>query len=387
MAPRFDFLRRADVKRVFDLLSPIGGGFLVGGAVRDAMMGLDHKDLDFATPATPDRVLSAITDAGLKAIPIGVEYGVVGVEIGGEVFEITTFRKDVATDGRRAVTEFGSDLAEDAQRRDFTMNALYLSEAGQVIDVVDGVKDIEARRLRFVGDAEQRIREDRLRALRFFRFMARFGDDRPEAHAEGIRAVSRFADDLDILSKERVGGEVSGIMKAQDPSFAIRTMAQIGMWKHLMLNENHDGAIAVIRAERELGLAPDWRARLAATDTPERLQPLLKLNNADTKQIRDMLIGATHADPAVSAHLFGSEAAMGAVRLRKAYGMSTESDYAERILAGASASFPIAAQDLPDLSGKALGEELRRLKTEWLFSGMVASKADLLGLNDDTLTP
>ena len=145
---------------------------IVGGAVRNALLGEPVEDMDIATALRPERVLELAAAAGLKVVPTGIEHGTVTVVAAGEGFEVTTFRRDVETDGRRAVVEFSDRLEEDAARRDFTMNALYAGADGAVIDPVGGLDDLAARRLRFVGDPDQRIAEDYLRILRFFRFHA-----------------------------------------------------------------------------------------------------------------------------------------------------------------------------------------------------------------------
>src|SRR5690606_28837267 len=148
---------------------------VVGGAVRNAVLGIAPGDIDISTDARPERVQELAEAAGLRQIPTGIDHGTVTVMVDGEPFEVTTFRRDVATDGRRAVVEFSTDVADDARRRDFTMNALYLEADGSVVDPLGGLEDALARRVRFIEDSKQRIREDYLRILRFFRFNAWYG--------------------------------------------------------------------------------------------------------------------------------------------------------------------------------------------------------------------
>jgi poly(A) polymerase len=181
--------------------------FFVGGCVRNAVLGEPVGDLDLATDALPEQVIRLAEAAGFKAIPTGIDHGTVTVLADGVPHEITTFRHDVQTDGRHAVVAYSTDLAQDAARRDFTMNALYADPAGEVIDPLGGLPDLLARRLRFVGDPVQRIGEDYLRILRFFRFSATYGDPALGMDVDALAACAELADGIDGLSRERIGAE------------------------------------------------------------------------------------------------------------------------------------------------------------------------------------
>lgn len=371
-----NFLSDARVQRVFDLLAPLGGGYIVGGAVRDSLLGHEPKDVDFATPAEPEAVMAALRAADLTPIPLGVEYGVVAVAMRGEVFEITTFRHDVATDGRRAVTRWGSSLEDDAVRRDLTINALYADREGKVIDVVGGLKDIVARRIRFVGDADTRIREDRLRALRMFRFWARFGDPDPRVHAEAIAAAGRFAGDMDILSRERVGFEARGLLMAKDPRAAIITMEDSGLWEDVLPGSDTAPLLAVIAEELRVGAVPDPMLRLAAAGGRDPKADL-KLSKTEDVLISDIGKAALNADPAISAWSFTKDVAEAGIILRRTRGLPVFSDEAARIAHGWQAAFPMKAADLPELSGKEIGVAMKRAQAIWLEDGLRMSKDDL----------
>jgi poly(A) polymerase len=206
-----------------------GGPRYVGGAVRDTLLGLPVSDVDIATALLPDEVINRLEAAGIKAIPTGIEHGTVTAAVAGKNYEITTLRRDVATDGRRATVAFSTDWQEDAARRDFTINALYADpKSGEVFDYFDGLSDLEARRLRFIGDAHQRIAEDFLRILRYFRFLARYGGGQMDAGA--IEACANGAHGLTALSRERIAQELSRILGLKNPVMSVDLMIQNGIF-------------------------------------------------------------------------------------------------------------------------------------------------------------
>ena len=225
-----DWLSSKVTQRVFSLLGDAGYAvYAVGGCVRNTLLDAPVHDIDLSTSARPEVVMKLAETAGLRAVPTGIEHGTVTVISGGEPYEITTFRRDVETDGRRAVVTFSDSIEEDALRRDFTMNALYADAAGVVHDPVVGLPDLEARRVRFIEDADQRIREDYLRSLRYFRFCAWYGDPTDGFDADALDAIARNLDGLATLSRERVGSEVLKLLAAPDPAPAIAIMRATGV--------------------------------------------------------------------------------------------------------------------------------------------------------------
>lgn len=200
---------------------------LVGGSVRDTLVGRPVADIDLATPRRPEQVIEALQAAGLRAVPTGIEHGTVTAVFGGRGFEVTTLRRDVATDGRRAVVAYTDDWREDAARRDFTINAMSMTADGAIYDYFGGIADLHAGRIRFVGDPATRIAEDYLRVLRFFRFHARYARIDPEP-AE-LAALAAAAPHLSRLSAERVWSELKRILEAPDPRAALALMAQLGV--------------------------------------------------------------------------------------------------------------------------------------------------------------
>lgn len=221
-----DWLTAPATVAVLEALEAAGGeGRFVGGCVRDALLERPIGDIDIATPLLPGQVVEAVEAAGLKAVPTGIEHGTVTVISSGRPHEVTTLRRDVSTDGRRATVAFTEDWAEDAARRDFRLNALYVDRTGRVFDPVgEGVADARAGRIVFVGEPERRIREDYLRILRFFRFRAWFGRGEPDPAA--LAACTSLRDGIEQLSAERVSSEMLKLLAAPDPRAAMHLMAE-----------------------------------------------------------------------------------------------------------------------------------------------------------------
>jgi poly(A) polymerase len=264
----------------------------VGGAVRNGLLGVPVAEVDVATTAVPDEVVKRVTAAGFKAVPTGIEHGTVTVVIDSVPFEVTTLRRDVETYGRHAKVAFGRDWKIDAERRDFTINALSASRDGTVFDYVGGLADLEKRKVRFIGEPKKRIEEDYLRVLRFFRFHAAYGEGALDA--EGLTACVAARGGLDQLSRERVRMEVVKLLVAPRAAAVLEAMADCGLLGTLLAgvpNGVHFAAMAEI--ERALSLPPDAMRRLAAlavmvTEDAERLAQKLRLSNAEQAQLLSM---------------------------------------------------------------------------------------------------
>ncbi len=236
----------------------------VGGCVRDALLGLDVSDVDLATRIAPEEVMRRLEAARIKAVPTGLAHGTVTAVIEGRPVEVTTLRRDVATDGRRATIAYTEDWREDAARRDFTINALSADPVSrEIFDYFDGVADLDARRVRFIGDPLIRIGEDHLRILRFFRFHARFASDVPDAAA--LDACAARANDLMALSRERIADELLKLLALPDPGPAAQLMVAHGIFRPVLPEiASADRLDALVAAEREAGIAPQAIRRLAA---------------------------------------------------------------------------------------------------------------------------
>lgn len=352
--------------------------YCVGGCVRNALLAAPVADIDMATDAKPDAVAQLAEAAGLKVIPTGIEHGTVTVISGSTPYEITTFRNDVSTDGRRATVAFSDSLEEDAQRRDLTMNALYADAGGTIIDTVGGLTDLRARHVRFIGDASTRIAEDYLRILRFFRFYAWYGAPENGIDAEGLAACADGADGLEQLSRERIGAEMCKLLAAPDPAPAIGSMQQTGILARVMPGADA-GPLSVL-VHLEAGLTPDWRRRVLALggDTPKDAWRISKQDARALEQMRaDLEAGTSIAE---MAYTHGAEHARNVAYVMAASLQTAVAEGLEAQIAQAKqAIFPITATDLmSQLQGPALGKRLAELKYRWIASGFTLSRDELL---------
>lgn len=325
--PPTDWRQRAGLDTLIDALGGGQDARFVGGAVRDALLGLPVADLDIATRHDPELVMHALRRAGIKAVPTGLAHGTITAVIASGPVEVTTLRRDVSTDGRHAVVAFTDDWREDAARRDFTMNALYADpQTGEVFDYFGGLADLEARHIRFIGDARQRIAEDHLRILRFFRFLARFGDT-PDA--EGLDACTERANDLMALSRERIRDEVLKLLVARDAVRVVRLMLDRGIFRPVLPEIGQAGVArlaALADAEAAQGIGADSIRRLAALIGPDaaiEVGARLKLSNAERKRLEAAGLGAGDEGPRALAYRVGLESARDRL-----------------LLAGADARFP-----------------------------------------------
>jgi len=288
---------------VLDALEAEGGpdcARFVGGCVRDTLVGRPVDDLDIATTLTPDRVTKALKAARIRAVPTGLDHGTVTAVSDHTPHEITTLRRDVSTDGRRATVAFTDDWWEDAQRRDFTLNSLYASRDGTIFDPTGhGVADAKAGRIVFVGDPEQRLIEDHLRNLRFFRFYAWFGKGEPDPAA--VAACATLKDRIDGLAAERISKELLKLLAADDPRAAVRLMAEAGVLGVILKAPANLGRLdALVEIEADQLFECDPVLRLAALLPDDqvaaaRLAERLRLSNPD----RDRVIAALSPTPAL----------------------------------------------------------------------------------------
>lgn len=310
--PTADWTARADLAALIVALGA-GNARYVGGAVRDTLLGIAVKDVDVATQLLPDEVIARLDAAGIRSVPTGIEHGTVTALSPEGPVEITTLRHDVTTDGRRATVAFASDWRDDAARRDFTINALYADPAtGEIFDWFGGLDDLAARRVRFIGDARERIREDHLRILRYFRFQARFGSQPADNDSES--ACSDLAATLKGLSRERIGMELLNLLGLADPAPTIARMAELGVLA-VILPEARPAALALLIAqEQRQGVSPDPLRRLAALLPPDRTlaeqaASRFRLSGAQRKRLMNAA-ERTDAEPRALAYRFGTEQAL-----------------------------------------------------------------------------
>ena len=374
-----DWISQAGTQALCAALTAAGyRALFVGGCVRNALMARAVADIDIATDALPEIVTNIAETAGFRVVPTGIEHGTVTVIAQGVAHEVTTFRRDIATDGRHATVAFATDIAQDAARRDFTMNALYAQADGSVIDPLGGLADLQARHLRFVGEASARIREDYLRILRFFRFYAIYGDPSQGIDAEGLAACAENLEGLADLSRERVGAEMRKLLAAADPAPAIASMAQAGVLAQILPGASPRALAPLVHLEA--GLPPDWQARLAVIGG-EALTEALRLSKAETvtiMRIRDEI--GSSLTPAALGWKYGAQVAQAVVLARAAVlEAPLPIGWQSEIARGAGAALPVTAADLmPALQGPDLGKRLREIEARWLASDLYLGKAALL---------
>lgn len=251
------------LQHLFDIFDKAGGKLrLVGGSVRDGLLNLPVSDLDFAVDHDPHWVMDLLKQNHIKVVPSGIDHGTVTAVIDKRPYQITTLRRDIETFGRKAHVAFTDDWKEDALRRDFTINAIYADAQGNLYDPVNGVEDLINHRVRFIGDASLRIKEDYLRTLRFFRFSARFGHEPYDA--EGLKACTLYASHLPHLARERVTEEFLKLMEIPSPLYTLRAMHETGVLSYILHPATWEDLKSLVALEGEMKTAPSALLRLAA---------------------------------------------------------------------------------------------------------------------------
>lgn len=393
------FLRDPATVAVMDALSPGNADTarFVGGCVRNAIQGEPVEDVDIATQATPDDTLAALQAAGIRAIPTGIEHGTITAVVNGAPFEITSLRKDVTTDGRRAVVAFTTDWRLDAARRDFRLNAIYARRDGSLFDPWNGVEDAQARRVVFIGDPDQRLAEDVLRILRFYRFNAWYGSALDEAgHDACIRAAAKLAG----LARERVWKELKKLLAAPDPGAVAKAM-HLGhvlqpVWPEpLDLNL----LLSIINADRGKGRAPDTLLRAAALcggkgDAVRSLCDQMKASNAEAGRLvamcgpaperaGDVRPGLDGKALSRALYVLGKETVSDRLRLAEARGEGDADAGLRTAAAWRAPDLPINGRDLIEAglkTGPHLGAVLGQLEEAWIDSDFTLDRHALLAM-------
>lgn len=348
----------------------------VGGCVRNALLGVPVADLDLATDATPDQVSAIAAAAGLRPVPTGIAHGTVTVIAHDLPLEVTTFRRDIAIDGRHATVAFSSRIADDAARRDFTMNALYATATGEVVDPLGGLPDLLARQVRFVGDPAARITEDYLRILRFFRFHACYGDPARGLDPSALAAIADHLDGLDQLSRERVGAEMRKLLAARDPSPALAAMQATGVLARLLPGADPRAIAPLVHLEASL--PPDWQRRLLALGGADATAAL-RLSRTEARDQQSRRAALALPLPEAAWRHGAAIATDAALVMAASLGQTLPPDWQATIAEAAAARFPVTPADLmPSLQGRALGQRLAELESRWIASGFTLSKQALL---------
>lgn len=351
--------------------------WFVGGCVRDGLMGMESTDIDICTDAPPQTVIDLADKAGLRSFPSGIEHGTVTILVNHQAFEITTLRRDVQTDGRRAVVAFSKNIEDDARRRDFTINALYALPDGTVIDPLGGLPDLAARRVRFIEDAEARIKEDYLRILRFFRFSATHSDPAHGIEAAGLAACAANVGGLETLSKERVGQEMRKLLRAPDPAPALAAMDSAGALMRILPGASAAMVAPLVHIEQALQIDPDHLRRLAALGG-ENPTENLRLSKVETRQLGHLL--TDESDPATLGYRFGMDVALGVLALQSAGLGQMPSDDAITVIGhAATQKLPVTGADFSaHLEGQEIGIALATAEKRWIASGFSLTRDELL---------
>ena len=372
---------KSNIRKIFALFASHNvNAFIVGGAVRDQLLGVPVSDIDFAVDCDPQTTLKLAIEHHVKFVETGLAHGTITLIEGGQSFEVTSFRKDVKTDGRHAKTEFGGTIEDDAARRDFTINALYMDINGIIIDPLGGTADINAKRLRFVGDVSARIREDYLRILRYFRFLAHYELSVDDTE---LGAIRELASGLNRISGERVGHEMRKALVGKFAHAALTKAQETAVLERVAPSLDLDYLHDWIAFETAHNLPIDWRIRLVAScaDIP---QAKWRLSNDETKFMSQLQkASATKHTPAALGNIAGFEIAHWAVLLR-AHKNNTKppQDFDTDIARGMAEIFPITGRDLMPIApeGPELGAIYKTLKRKWLASDFALDKDSLLAL-------
>ncbi|WP_421988372.1 CCA tRNA nucleotidyltransferase [Roseococcus sp.] len=384
-----DYLRAEGPRRVFAALADSRA---VGGCVRDGLAGLPVRDLDMAAPYPPEVLSERLKAAGFRVFETGLSHGTVTAVLGGVPIEVTSLRRDLVTDGRHAEVEWSTDWREDAERRDFTINAMSMGADGLLHDYFGGAADLAAHRVRFVGDAAQRLREDYLRALRFFRFQARYGGPEPDPTA--VQAVREAVPGLARLSVERVWSELKRLMEAEDPRAALRLMIGTGVLPAVLPEAGDPSRLDLALARGVTDVLLRFAMLLPAGVNVTALASRLKFSGEEAARLRALHAiaeapGPEERDPVIlrrfrAAARLRSEAALPAEILLVAAAQHPERDYGpllDRLEPGPGPAFPVQGRDAIALGvphGPRIGQLLGQLRAWWLESGASAGHAACL---------
>ena len=381
--------KRRGMAKLLDALGAAEGlTRYVGGAVRDDLLGLPVSDIDLATRIRPEEVVDRLKGAGIKAVPTGIDHGTITAVSDGQVVEVTSLRRDVATDGRRATIAYTDDWQEDAARRDFTINALLADpQDGSIVDYFGGLTDLEQRHIRFIGDPLERIAEDHLRILRFFRFHARYGRGEPDAAA--LEACTARANDLMALSRERIADELLKLLALPDPADTVSLMLDRGILAPALpeIEASRIGDLrSLIETESRAGVEPDGIRRLSALlpadgIVAEKVATRLRLSNKARRRLGCIAERELSSSPQALAYWVGVQCAVDRLLLsaKAADASSIHGWHPPRLPIGGA---KLMASGLPE--GPVIARTLRAIEKKWVESGF-PSGAALEAIVDDCL--
>ena len=282
-----EWLKNSGTILVMNALKSKGNqAFFVGGCVRNSLLCKPITDIDIATNANPNEVIALAKKAGLKSIPTGIDHGTITIVSNGSTYEVTSFRKDIKTDGRHATVAYSNEIKDDAKRRDFTLNAIYMTSTGLIVDPLNGMQDLKKRRVRFIQDPNKRITEDYLRILRFFRFTAEYGDPGFGIDPDGLSACTANIDGIKLLAKERIGSEIRKILKTNNPSLVLAAMDKAAILSNILPGTTHKNIPILVHFEN--GNTINWITRLIVLGGADPTNAL-RLSNKERREYKNTL--------------------------------------------------------------------------------------------------
>ncbi len=375
------WLRNPSAQKLSKLYKNFGYQVLfVGGCVRNTILKMPVTDIDLATDAQPEEIIKIAKENNIRFVPTGLAHGTITLIIDNTNYQITTFRTDFDHDGRYAKVEFTESLLLDASRRDLTINALYCNHVGEVIDPLNGLDDIKKQKIKFIGNPNERIKEDNLRILRFFRFQAIYGNKNLEIDSIALEACHNHKSKLAALSKERITSELRKILSAPNPLEVIIKMNETGVLNELFQKVSIDSLEAYLKTEKKFKININWLGRLLSLQVTQE-EESLKLTRCEfkfLKQTKSAIENQIHV--LEFSYYNGVETGkIYSILQNFRHNIILSKNLLNQINSLATKKFPITAKDLmPEISGKKLGEALRSLEDRWIKSNFTLSKKELL---------
>lgn len=375
------WLRNPSAQKLSKLYKSFGYQVLfVGGCVRNTILKMPVTDIDLATDAQPEEIIKIAKENNIRFVPTGLAHGTITLIIDNKNYQITTFRTDFDHDGRYAKVEFTESLLLDASRRDLTINALYCNHVGEVIDQLNGLDDIKKQKIKFIGNPNERIKEDNLRILRFFRFQAIYGNKNLEIDSIALEACHNHKSKLAALSKERITSELRKILSAPNPLEVIIKMNETGVLNELFQNVSIDSLEAYLKTEEKFKININWLGRLLSLQVTQE-EESLKLTRCEFKFLKQTKSAIENQIHVLEFSYYNGveNGKIYSILQNFRHNIILSKNLLNQINSLATKKFPITAKDLmPEIRGKKLGEALRSLEDRWIKSNFTLSKKDLL---------
>lgn len=375
------WLRNPSAQKLSKLYKNFGYQVLfVGGCVRNTILKMPVTDIDLATDAQPEEIIKIAKENNIRFVPTGLAHGTITLIIDNKNYQITTFRTDFDHDGRYAKVEFTESLLLDASRRDLTINALYCNHVGEVIDPLNGLNDIKKQKIKFIGNPNERIKEDNLRILRFFRFQAIYGNKNLEIDSIALEACHNHKSKLAALSKERITSELRKILSAPNPLEVIIKMNETGVLNELFQKVSIDSLEAYLKTEKKFKININWLGRLLSLQVTQE-EESLKLTRCEFKFLKQTKSAIENQIHVLEFSYYNGveNGKIYSILQNFRHNIILSKNLLNQINSLATKRFPITAKDLmPEISGKKLGEALRSLEDRWIKSNFTLSKKELL---------